>query len=148
MIANFSKLITCKSDTIISTARGKCYQRLCGTCLSWACGVAKIRSSVGGEMTRAFVQVGILGYVLTFLVILIKSLNKLSLSNKSFFLCILSPFSIQTKRSAYDHFLSHKYHYCLARKILDEWNWHLAHEQQLSLYCSAIILVKKIGELT
>ena len=40
-------------------------------------------------MTRAFVQVGILGYVLTFLVILIKSLNKLSLSNKSFFLCIL-----------------------------------------------------------
>jgi hypothetical protein len=44
---------------------------------------------------------------------LFKSLIKLSLSNKSFFLCILSPFSIQTKRSAYDHFLSHEYDYCL-----------------------------------
>jgi len=74
---------------------------------------SKIWSCVGGEMTRAFVQVGILGYVLTFLIMLFKSLNKLSLSNKSFFLCILSPFSIQTKRSAYDHFLSHEYDYCL-----------------------------------
>lgn len=51
---------------------------------------SKIRSSVAGEMTRAFVQVGILGYVLTFLIMLFKSLIRLSLSNKSFILCLLS----------------------------------------------------------
>lgn len=51
---------------------------------------SKIWSCVGGEMTRAFVQVGILGYVLTFLIMLFKSLIRLSLSNKSFILCLLS----------------------------------------------------------
>jgi hypothetical protein len=51
---------------------------------------SKIWSTSAGEMTRAFVQVGILGYVLTFLIMLFKSLIRLSLSNKSFILCLLS----------------------------------------------------------